>query len=54
MSFKHVVAAAAINAAGLISPTWAADAPSIVLVHGAWANGSSLGEGRAAPAGARA
>lgn len=41
MSFKHVIAAAAINAAGLMSPTWAADAPSIVLVHGAWANGSS-------------
>ncbi|CAN7499193.1 alpha/beta fold hydrolase [Neorhizobium sp. LjRoot104] len=41
MSFKHVAAAAAITAAGLVSPSSAADAPAIVLVHGAWANGSS-------------
>lgn len=39
MSFKHVIMAAAMSAAGL-GPA-AADTPAIVLVHGAWANGSS-------------
>jgi pimeloyl-ACP methyl ester carboxylesterase len=41
MSLKPVIAAAAMSAAGLIPAASAADAPSIVLVHGAWANGSS-------------
>jgi pimeloyl-ACP methyl ester carboxylesterase len=47
MTFKQVIAAAAVSAAvaasaaGAIPAAWAADAPTIVLVHGAWANGSS-------------
>jgi pimeloyl-ACP methyl ester carboxylesterase len=41
MSIKQVVAAAAVSAAGIGSAACAQDAPSIVLVHGAWANGSS-------------
>lgn len=47
MSFKHVVAAVAMSAAvtmdasGVVPAARAADAPVIVLVHGAWANGSS-------------
>jgi pimeloyl-ACP methyl ester carboxylesterase len=41
MSLKNVVAAVAVSAAGLATPASAADTPSIVLVHGAWANGSS-------------
>jgi pimeloyl-ACP methyl ester carboxylesterase len=47
MTFKKVAAAAAVSAAVAVSAAgpnpsaWAADAPTIVLVHGAWANGSS-------------
>jgi pimeloyl-ACP methyl ester carboxylesterase len=47
MAFKKVVAAAAVtavaalNGAGPISTASAVDTPTIVLVHGAWANGSS-------------
>jgi pimeloyl-ACP methyl ester carboxylesterase len=47
MTFKQAVAAAAASAAvaaslaGSIPSARAADAPTIVLVHGAWANGSS-------------
>jgi pimeloyl-ACP methyl ester carboxylesterase len=41
MAFKHLVAAAVMSAAGAISSASAAEAPSVVLVHGAWANGSS-------------
>ena len=47
MMFKKVIAAAAVSAAVLASAAgpsataWAADSPAIVLVHGAWANGSS-------------
>ena len=47
MTFKQVVAAAAVGAAvavtaaGPVPAAWAADSPAIVLVHGAWANGSS-------------
>lgn len=44
MSFKRAVAAAAVGAASITSGAWAADAPAIVLVHGAWANGSSWAE----------
>jgi pimeloyl-ACP methyl ester carboxylesterase len=44
MSFKQIIAAAAVSAAGLNPAAWAADAPAIVLVHGAWANGSSWAE----------
>lgn len=47
MTFKKAVAAAAVGAAiaatavGPVTAAQAADAPTIVLVHGAWANGSS-------------
>jgi pimeloyl-ACP methyl ester carboxylesterase len=47
MTFKKSVAAAAVGAViaagtgSLPTSAWAADAPAIVLVHGAWANGSS-------------
>jgi pimeloyl-ACP methyl ester carboxylesterase len=42
MSIKNVVAAAVVSAAGGIAPAaFGQDAPSVVLVHGAWANGSS-------------
>jgi len=45
MTFKQAIAAAAVGAAVSVSaagpPASAADAPAIVLVHGAWANGSS-------------
>jgi pimeloyl-ACP methyl ester carboxylesterase len=44
MTFKQIIAAVAMSgvvSAGPSSPAWAADAPAIVLVHGAWANGSS-------------
>jgi pimeloyl-ACP methyl ester carboxylesterase len=41
MSIKGIIAAAVLSAAGVVPAAWAADAPSIVLVHGAWANGSS-------------
>lgn len=45
MSVKTVIAAAVVNAAGFAAPAaFAADAPSVVLVHGAWANGSSWSE----------
>jgi len=43
MSLKHVAAVVAMGTAGL-PVAWAADAPSVVLVHGAWANGSSWEE----------
>ncbi|MBP2558103.1 pimeloyl-ACP methyl ester carboxylesterase [Neorhizobium galegae] len=41
MSMKTVIAAAAIGTASIASSAYAAGAPSVVLVHGAWANGSS-------------
>jgi pimeloyl-ACP methyl ester carboxylesterase len=47
MTFKKAVAAAAVGAAitataaGPVTEARAADAPAIVLIHGAWANGSS-------------
>jgi pimeloyl-ACP methyl ester carboxylesterase len=41
MSIKNVIAATAISAASMVSTAFAADMPSVVLVHGAWANGSS-------------
>lgn len=44
MSIKTVIAAAAISAASINSAAIAQEAPSIVLVHGAWANGSSWSE----------
>ena len=44
MSLKRAIAAAAVSAATLSSAAWAADAPTVVLVHGAWANGSSWAE----------
>ena len=44
MSLKRAIAAAAVSAATLSSAAFAADAPTIVLVHGAWANGSSWAE----------
>ncbi|MBZ9936919.1 alpha/beta hydrolase [Mesorhizobium sp. BR1-1-16] len=43
MPIKSVFIAAAISTASM-SAAVAADAPSIVLVHGAWANGSSWSE----------
>jgi pimeloyl-ACP methyl ester carboxylesterase len=43
MSIKTVIAATAISTASMITSAFAADAPSVVLVHGAWANGSSWG-----------
>jgi pimeloyl-ACP methyl ester carboxylesterase len=44
MSLRPLVTAAVLSAAGLTSPAVAADAPTVVLVHGAWANGSSWAE----------
>lgn len=44
MSIKSVIAAAAIGTASIASGAVAQEAPSIVLVHGAWANGSSWAE----------
>lgn len=41
MSIKKTVAAAAIATAGLVTAAVGQDAPTVVLVHGAWANGSS-------------
>jgi len=41
MSIKTTLAAAAIGTAGIVTATIGQEAPSIVLVHGAWANGSS-------------
>ncbi len=41
MSMKSVIAVAAIGTATIMTTAYAADAPSVVLVHGAWANGSS-------------
>lgn len=41
MSMKTVIAAAAIGTVSVVTTTFAADSPSVVLVHGAWANGSS-------------
>ncbi len=41
MSIKYAIAAAAIGVASISSGAVAADTPTIVLVHGAWANGSS-------------
>lgn len=40
MPIKNVIAAAAVSAAGMV-PAFGQDAPAVVLVHGAWANGSS-------------
>jgi pimeloyl-ACP methyl ester carboxylesterase len=44
MSIKNALTAAALSMAGMASGAFAQDAPSIVLVHGAWANGSSWSE----------
>ena len=44
MSIKTIVAAAALSTAGFIPAALGADAATIVLVHGAWANGSSWSE----------
>lgn len=44
MSIKTVIAAAAVSTAAMVPTAFAQDAPSIVLVHGAWANGSSWQE----------
>jgi pimeloyl-ACP methyl ester carboxylesterase len=44
MSIKTTLAAAAIGTAGMVTAALGQDAPSIVLVHGAWANGSSWAE----------
>ncbi len=44
MPIKSVVIAAAVGTASMVSAAVAADTPSIVLVHGAWANGSSWSE----------
>jgi pimeloyl-ACP methyl ester carboxylesterase len=41
VSLKQVIAAAGIGAAVFSPAARAADPPSVVLVHGAWANGSS-------------
>ena len=41
MSIKTILAATAVGTASLVSAAFAADAPSVMLVHGAWANGSS-------------
>jgi pimeloyl-ACP methyl ester carboxylesterase len=43
MSIKTTLAAAAFGAAGIVTAAIGQEAPSIVLVHGAWANGSSWG-----------
>lgn len=44
MSIKTTIAAATIGTAGMVTAALGQDAPSIVLVHGAWANGSSWAE----------
>lgn len=44
MSIKTAVAAAAFGAATMVPAVQAADNLSVVLVHGAWANGSSWSE----------
>ena len=44
MSIKTVFVAAAVGTASFVPAAFAQDAPSIVLVHGAWANGSSWSE----------
>ena len=44
MSIKTAVAAAAFGAATMVPAVHAADNLSVVLVHGAWANGSSWSE----------
>ncbi len=44
MSIKTLMAVAAVGAASIASAALGQDAPSIVLVHGAWANGSSWAE----------
>lgn len=44
MSLKPIIAAAALSATSLVPPAIAADTPTVVLVHGAWANGSSWAE----------
>ncbi|MBH0237907.1 alpha/beta fold hydrolase [Methylobrevis albus] len=41
MSLKQTIAAAALSTTGLVSAALAQDRPVIILVHGAWANGSS-------------
>ena len=41
MTIKTTFAAATLGVASIASSAMAQDAPSIVLVHGAWANGSS-------------
>jgi pimeloyl-ACP methyl ester carboxylesterase len=40
MSIKNVIAAAAVSGIGMVANAYA-EGPSVVLVHGAWANGSS-------------
>lgn len=44
MSIKTTIAAAALGTASMVTTAFGQDAPSIVLVHGAWANGSSWAE----------
>jgi hypothetical protein len=44
MSIKTAIAAAALGAATMVPAAHAADDLSVVLVHGAWANGSSWSE----------
>ncbi|MFS8124608.1 hypothetical protein QD336_19480 [Rhizobium sp. BR 250] len=41
MSAKKAIAVAAISMVGMVVSAFAQDTPTIVLVHGAWANGSS-------------
>jgi pimeloyl-ACP methyl ester carboxylesterase len=44
LSIKTVLTAATIATAGMMPSAFAQDTPSIVRVHGAWANGSSWSE----------
>lgn len=44
MTLKRAIAAAAVGAATLSSAAFSAELPTVVLVHGAWANGSSWAE----------
>jgi pimeloyl-ACP methyl ester carboxylesterase len=44
MSIKTTIAAAVVGTASMVTAAVAQDGPSIVLVHGAWANGSSWEE----------
>jgi pimeloyl-ACP methyl ester carboxylesterase len=44
MTFRQIAAAAVVSTLGLTTGAFAKDAPSVVLVHGAWANGSSWAE----------